>query len=318
MNKIALSLLAGVWSVLQAQKKEAPLTLAQVLTGLQTQGVSAENRTLTARNQYIARRVRERGVTFPLNEAFESELRNAGASNELVKAIRENSPATEDLGNNVKLEMVALPGGTFTMGSNDGDADEKPPHQVTLSPFSIGKYEVTQAQYRAVMGTDPSYFKGDDRPVEQVSWDDAVSFCRKLSQQSGKTYRLPTEAEWEYACRAGSSGDYAGNLNEMAWYSKNSSDQTHSVGQKKPNAFGLFDMHGNVWEWCQDLYDANYYKQSLGKDPQGPSSGTNRVLRGGSWIDFNYNCRSAYRNYSVPDARININGFRVVAGERTQ
>ncbi len=253
---------------------------------------------------------------------------------------------TQDLDKGIKLEMVSLSGGTFTMGSNDYDG-EKPPHQVTVSPFSIGKYEVTQAQYQAVMGKNPSNFKGNNLPVEQVSWNDAVGFCKKLSNKSGKTYRLPTEAEWEYACRAGSEGNYAGTLDEMAWYGNNSGKesldaydlyfnvfkkdfskyskrlqdngcQTHPVGQKKPNAFGLFDLHGNVWEWCQDWYDKNYYQQSLGNDPQGPSSGTYRVLRGGSWVDLNVNCRSAFRGIHVPDARIFDVGVRVVAGERTQ
>jgi eukaryotic-like serine/threonine-protein kinase len=232
------------------------------------------------------------------------------------------SSFTENLGNNVKLEMVALPGGSFTMGSNDHD-DEKPPHQITLSPFSIGRYEVTQAQYQAVMGNDPSRFTGNDRPVEHVSWNDAVEFCQKVSNKTGRTYRLPTEAEWEYACRAGSTtqysfGDDSDQLDQYACYIKNAvSFRTNPVGEKKPNAFGLYDMHGNVWEWCQDWYDQNYYQQSPRNDPPGPAAGTSRVLRGGSWNYVDILCRSAGRLNVEPDTRSVNNGFRVVAVTRT-
>ena len=146
--------------------------------------------------------------------------------------------------------MVYVTGGTFLMGSPDNepdrDSDERPQHRVTVPGFSMGKYEITQAQWKAVMGTNPSYFKGDNLPVENVSWNDAKEFCSKLSQMTGKQYRLPTEAEWEYACRAGTTGPYAGNLDAMAWYSNNAGFKTHPVGQKRPNAFGLYDMHGNV------------------------------------------------------------------------
>jgi formylglycine-generating enzyme required for sulfatase activity len=210
------------------------------------------------------------------------------------------------------------------MGSTNGDADEKPAHQVTLNySFYMGKYEVTQAQWQAVMGNNPSYFKdcGGNCPVEQVSWDDAQEFIRKLNQMNdGYTYRLPTEAEWEYACR-GTTGDYAGTLENMAWYADNSGKRTHPAGQKQANAFGLHDMQGNVWEWCRDWYDANYYASSPATDPQGPGSGQYLVVRGGSWNDDASFLRSAHRYQVTPDLRYVIRagfGFRVVASARTQ
>ncbi len=226
---------------------------------------------------------------------------------------------TEPL-NGAKLQMIYIPGGEFTMGSNDYD-NEKPPHQVKLSPFFIGKYQITQAQWKAVMKTNPSNFKGDNLPVEQVSWNDAAQFCEAISKQTGEDYRLPTEAEWEYACRAGSTtkycfGDDEKSLGDYAWYYGNSSAKTHPVGQMKPNAWGLHDMHGNVWEWCQDWYDENYYKQSPRENPQGPSSGEYRVLRGGSW-GLIYHCRSANRHWDAPGYFNRNVGFRVVCVART-
>jgi formylglycine-generating enzyme required for sulfatase activity len=226
---------------------------------------------------------------------------------------------TEDL-NGVKLEMIYLPGGEFTMGSNDYD-DEKPPHSVKLSPFFIGKYQVTQAQWKAVMKTNPSGWKGDDLPVERVSWDDAAQFCEVISKLTGKTYRLPTEAEWEYACRAGSTtkycfGDDEKSVGDYAWYYENSGGKTHPVGQKKPNALGLYDMHGNVWEWCSDWYSGGYYaeceRQGTVTDPQGPSAGSHRVSRGGGWNFVAVGCRSASRINDAPGFRYDNLGFRLV------
>lgn len=340
-SSLLLLLSLSVWSATQT----APLTLAQVLTGLQTQGTTPETRTLTARNRFIARRIRERGVTFRLTAEFESELRNAGASPELLKAIRENSPTPtppapkpnitptpkpvepdrvvlpnsyiENL-NGVSLELIQVPAGKFTMGS-DQNADEKPPHQVSVPGFYMGKYEVTQKQWKAVMGNNPSHFTGDDLPVETVSWDDAQAFCKKLQEMTGKAYRLPSEAEWEYACRAGTTGDYAGNLDAMAWYDKNSGSKTHPVGQKQKNAFGLFDMHGNVWEWCEDLYHQNY--NDAPKDGSVWASGGDskfRVLRGGSYILIARYCRAAYRYLNSPDYRLDFVGFRCVISARTR
>jgi formylglycine-generating enzyme required for sulfatase activity/tRNA A-37 threonylcarbamoyl transferase component Bud32 len=213
--------------------------------------------------------------------------------------------------------FVLLPAGEFLMGSATYD-DEKPIHRVRLSQaFEISKYPVTQAQWQAVMGNNPSYFRGADLPVEQVSWNDVQGFLQKVNASyDGYLYRLPTEAEWEYACRAGSTGDYAGDLDEMGWYDQNSGNQTHIVGQKKANAWGLCDMHGNVWEWCQDWYDGEYYARSPESDPQGPESGSGRVTRGGSWGNPAACCRQSFRDFFSPDDRFGSNGFRLVRTPR--
>ena len=193
------------------------------------------------------------------------------------------------------------------MGSEKGDNDEKPVHKVTITkPFYMGKYEVTQEQWEAVMGSNPSNFKGAKNPVEQVSWEDCEKFIGKLKEKvSGRDFRLPTEAEWEYACRAGSTTDYCygdgdESLDEYAWYYGNSESKTHPVGQKKANAWGLYDMHGNVWEWCSDWYGD--YADGAVSDPKGPESGSARVLRGGSWGGNARDCRSACRHSYDPFA----------------
>jgi formylglycine-generating enzyme required for sulfatase activity len=222
--------------------------------------------------------------------------------------------------NTIGMQFKLLPGGTFTMGSESGDDDETP-HQVTLTkPFELGVYEVTQQQYEKVMGKNPSNFKGGQNPVEQVSWNDAVEFCRKLSalpaeKKAGYVYRLPTEAEWEYACRAGTTtkysfGDSESGLGDYGWYDKNSGGTTHPVGGKKPNGWGLYDMHGNVWEWCQDRY-GNYPSGST-TDPTGAASGSDRVARGGGWAPGSDYCHSANRSWGAPDARDRNLGFRVL------
>jgi formylglycine-generating enzyme required for sulfatase activity len=244
----------------------------------------------------------------------------------------------------VPANMVRINGGTFTMGSpaNEPDRDDdEVQHRVTVSSFYMGKYEVTQKEYNEVMGTNPSYFKGDNFPVEKVSWYDAVNFCNRLSQKEGLTpaytingenvtwnsnangYRLPTEAEWEYACRAGTTtpfstgnnittsqanydGNYPYNSNAKGTYR----EKTTAVGSFSPNPWGLYDMHGNVYEWCWDWYDA--YKPDAQTDPRGASSGSHRVLRGGSWYDSAQNLRSAYRYYDTPSVRGGNVGFRLV------
>jgi formylglycine-generating enzyme required for sulfatase activity len=231
--------------------------------------------------------------------------------------------AKDETNNSVGMKLKLIPPGEFTMGSNYR-ADEKPPHKVTLTkPFELGVYEVTQEQYEkvmGVMGTNPSKFKAPQNPVEQVSWTDAVEFCRKLSslpeeKAAGYVYRLPTEAEWEYACRAGtktkySFGDSESELGDYAWYTKNSGRTTHSVGRKKPNPWGLYDMHGNVWEWCQDRY-GNYPSGSV-TDPTGAASGSFRVSRGGCWSLNSDLCHSASRDRHSPGHRTFILGFRVL------
>ncbi|GHV57989.1 hypothetical protein FACS189460_5330 [Deltaproteobacteria bacterium] len=228
--------------------------------------------------------------------------------------------------NSLGMEFVLIPAGTFMMGSPPDDksvpSDEKPAHQVTISrPFYMGQYEVTQAQWEEVMGSNPSFFKGRNNPVEQVSWEDAQEFIKRLNQMEGTNkYRLPTEAEWEYAARAGTQtryyfGDSEKNLGEYAWYDDNSNDETHPVGQKKPNAWGLYDMAGNVWEWVEDWYDSDYYSRSPGLDPPGPERGLSRVQRGGGWINFTTLCQSALRDDYNPGNRYLTLGFRLALSD---
>jgi formylglycine-generating enzyme required for sulfatase activity len=212
-------------------------------------------------------------------------------------------------------EMILVEGGTFNMGGNV-HGDEKPIHKVTLSSFSIGKYPITQAQWKAVMGTNPSHFKGDDLPVETVSHDDLQEFLRKLNQLTGKTYRLPTEAQWEFAARGGTKSkgyEYSGSnhLNEVGWFYGNSGSQTRSVGTKAANELGIHDMSGNLWEWCADWYGS--YSSAAVTNPTGAATGTYRVLRGGSWFDGSENCRVANRACSGPSGRDQYYGFRVVS-----
>jgi len=221
--------------------------------------------------------------------------------------------------NSMGMKLVLIPTGEFLMGSPDGDpsafAGEQPQHGVRITkPFYLGVTAVTQEQYEGVMGTNPSRFKGAQLPVEDVSWDDAVAFCRKLGSQERLSYRLPTEAEWEYFCRAGSTsqwcfGDDESLLEEYAWYEKNSGHTTHPVGEKKPNGWGLHDMHGNVWEWCSDWYGT--YAATALDDPRGPMAGSFRVIRGGSWYYGARYCRSAHRSRGTPGSRYNSLGFRL-------
>jgi len=212
--------------------------------------------------------------------------------------------------------FVFVKGGTFSMGSNESD-DEKPIHSVTVSDFYIGKYEVTQKEWQAVMGSNPSNFKGDDLPVEQVRWDDVQDFIKKLNAKTGKKYRLPTEAEWEYAARGGNKSNgyiYSGSndLGSVAWYGNNSGSKTHPVGTKQANELGIYDMTGNVWEWCSDWYDAKYYGSSPSTNPQGASTGSYRVNRGGGWYNNADYCRVAFRINYTPDYRFSSIGFRMV------
>lgn len=205
--------------------------------------------------------------------------------------------------NGVRFEMVEVRGGTFRMGATSeqgGDAcdNERPVHNVTLDSYYIGKTEVTQALWKAVMGSNPSHFQGDNLPVECVSWGDCQTFIEKLNALTGKSFRLPTEAEWEFACRGGNKSrgnKYSGSndLNRVAWYGDNSGSRTHTVATKLPNELGIYDMSGNVWEWCADWYDG--YSGKALSNPSGPTSGSGRVNRGGSWINFARFCRTSDR-----------------------
>ncbi|MEP6707051.1 MAG: formylglycine-generating enzyme family protein [Pyrinomonadaceae bacterium] len=206
------------------------------------------------------------------------------------------------------MEFAYIPAGSFQMG----DSNNGPIHAVTISQgFYLGKTEVTQAQWVAVMGRNPSHFKGGNLPVEMVSWVDVQGFIRKLNARGNWTYRLPTEAEWEYAARAGTTGDYAGNVNSMAWFDANSGSKTHTVATKEPNAWGLYDMHGNVWEWTADWFGE--YASGSVTDPKGAVTGSRRVQRSGCFHLFDFFSGSAYRNGVDPSARSNDLGFRIAA-----
>ena len=222
-------------------------------------------------------------------------------------AARNKSPGADG-----ELAFVQIPSGRFLMGRADGDGREFPVHEVRITrPFELGKYEVTQAQWQAVMGTNPSAFRGPDLPVDQVTWEAVQRFMQKMNARNdGFHYRLPTEAEWEYACRAGTTGDYAGDLDSMAWYHNNSGGTTHPVGRKAPNAWGLHDMHGNLFEWVEDRYGP--YQAGPAVDPAGPSTGDEKVRRGGSFAHdaLRNRCSRRYRN-RADYARDDI-GFRVV------
>jgi formylglycine-generating enzyme required for sulfatase activity len=241
-----------------------------------------------------------------------------------------NPPATN------ATEMVQILGGKFMMG--DKDEVDAPPHEVVVGSFSMDRHLVTQEQFQKVMGANPSRWKGEKNPVEQLRWSDAVKFCNKRSELEGlqpcydlkalkcdfeaSGYRLPTEAEWEYACRAGTTtpyffGDNPARLNDYAWFDKNSGGHPRPVGQKQPNPWGLHDMAGNVWEWCNDFYKVDYYQESPRENPKGPNEGQNKVLRGGAWRFSADNCRSGYRynespGYSDVCFGYDIYGFRCV------
>jgi formylglycine-generating enzyme required for sulfatase activity len=238
-----------------------------------------------------------------------------------------------DLGTDVTLEMVCIPEGNFIMGTPEKElgrsSDENPQHQVTVAPFFMSKYPITQAQYLAVINNNPSIFKGNNKPVESVCWFDCIEFCQKLSDLTGRKFRLPSEAEWEYACRAGTTTpfyfgktltiDLANYKGQFAYGNGPSGiyrQETTDVGSFPPNAFGLYDLHGNVWEWCADSWHDNYaqappdsrvWEEEENEDKQLP-----RVLRGGSWDDTAYYCRSGVRLWTSPEVQGKLIGFRVV------
>ena len=228
-----------------------------------------------------------------------------------------------DAAEEIIASMVFVEGGTFQMGAtseqaSEADGDEKPVHSVTVSDFYMGKTEVTQRQWKAIMGSNPSGFEGDDLPVENVSWNDCQEFVQKLNQLTGKTFRLPTEAEWEYAARGGkyhSGYKYAGSndINYVAWCFSNSGSKTHAVATKQPNALGLYDMSGNVWEWCSDYYGG--YTSGNSDNPTGPATGTKRVVRGGSFSYESDFCRCKARN-SLPEKNQSVSvGLRLAVSK---
>ena len=315
---LLLCLMVSTFSIVTAQVEDAvkrPLTLTDVVDLLKA-GVSPKR---------VSAIVHQRGVDFTLTDEAEKQIRAAGGDDSVVIAAAKSHKTPAQQGNAVAaagaekvnakdgLKYVWIPAGTFQMGCSPGDnecyADEKPAHKITISKgFWMGQTLVTQAAYQRVRGSNPSHFHGDQLPVETVTWDDANGYCAAAGM------RLPTEAESEYAARAGDTASRYGDVDAISWYYKNSGAQTHDVGQKQPNAWKLYDMLGNVWEWTSDWYDQDYYSQSPSQDPRGPSSGTYRVMRGGSWNDFARLVRVSDRGVCLPAVRDNDVGFRC-AGE---
>ncbi len=275
----------------------------------------AEARKKKQQQEAAARRQREEARKKREAEAAAQRQREEEARKKREAEERERMRPFREL----EANMVYVEGGTFTMGAtseqgSDAWDHEKPTHQVTLSSFHLCKYEVTQELWQAVMGSNPSNFKGSKRPVEQVSWEDCQQFITKLNQLTGKNYRLPTEAEWEYAARGGNRSNsykYAGSnsIGDVAWYTDNSSSTTHDVGTKRANELGLYDMAGNVYEWCSDWFGS--YSSGAQTNPHGASSGSYRVYRGGCWYSYARDCRVSDRNGSSPALRNYDVGLRL-------
>jgi len=297
-----------------------------------------EQNNLPTNNSSTSTPTNKPATTTTNTKSFEFETVKVDATGKIVERTKKTANQyIEDLGNSIKLEMVEIPSGTFTMGSPSSEAnrrdDEGPQHQVNVESFYLGKYEVTQAQYQAIMGNNPSNFKGDNLPVERVTWNEAIEFCEKLSAKTGKTYRLPSEAEWEYAARAGTTTPFAfgetinprivnydGNYPYGQAAKGEYREKTIAVGSLGvANAFGLYDCHGNVWEWCQDIYQPNYNNAPTnGSAREQATDNNSRLLRGGSWDNDGGNCRSANRYGIAPGARDTVDvGFRVVLVGRT-
>jgi formylglycine-generating enzyme required for sulfatase activity len=267
----------------------------------------------------VAELAKQKGIDFELTPTAETTLRQAGADAALISTLRGLAPVVIDrvpqpgqakLNGKDGQHYVWIPPGSFQMGCSPGDAecydDEKPAHSVSITKgFWMGQTPVTQAAYERVKGTNPSHFKGENLPVEQVSWDEAKSYCEAAGM------RLPTEAEWEYAARAGNGNARYGDLDSIAWYGNNSGNQTRLVGAKEANSWNLYDILGNVWQWTEDWYEA-YDGQRESSDPAGPPSGQNRVLRGGSWSDIPQFVRVSVRNRYGPGGRYNFIGVRCV------
>ncbi|MCA9048380.1 MAG: SUMF1/EgtB/PvdO family nonheme iron enzyme [Planctomycetaceae bacterium] len=294
------------------------------------------------RRQADIGKVRANGISGPVYDRVEELVigKTSGRSHQTVNPIingivdlQLELTGPDILTNSIGMKLKLIPAGEFLMGSPEseqGRSDDEHQHRVRITqPFYLGVTEVTQGQWTAVMGTEPwkgeDYVReGADFPATYVSWEDAVEYCKRLTSREGVTYRLPTEAEWEYACRGGTTtrfhfGSSETSLGDYAWFDGNAWDvdekYAHLVRQKRPNGFGLYDMHGNVWEWCQDEYDAEYYKTSSAADPRGPSEssgGSRRVYRGGCWYDSPQGCRSAHRGGYSPSSRHGDLGFRVL------
>jgi len=258
-------------------------------------------------------------VSGGLAQETKQETKTDAALQDSIKAGAEK--VTLDLSAGVQMELTLIRPGSFMMGDAKGGDDEKPVHKVTITkPFYVGKYKVTQQQWEAVMGSNPSEVKEPKNPVEHVSWEDCEAFLKKFNEKFGSKsikFSLPTEAQWEYVCRAGSStqycfGDNEADLGRYAWFINNSKGKIHPVGEKRPNAWGLYDVHGDTWEWCADWYNKEYYKSSPASDPTGPASGAFRVCRGSSWDNLAPDCRCGFRLFDMPSDRFPYLGLRIV------
>ncbi|MBX3256143.1 MAG: formylglycine-generating enzyme family protein [Chitinophagaceae bacterium] len=227
-------------------------------------------------------------------------------------------PVSKEFLDSIQNNMVWVTGGRFIMGSDGGEMDEKPAHEVVVDGFAISKFPVTQRQWTVIMGSNPSEFTGCDQcPIDRVSWNDAQKFIDRLNKLSGKYYGLPTEAEWEFAAKGGLNSKgyrYSGSddIDQVGWYAFNSNRRPHEVGEKMPNELGLYDMTGNMWEWCQDWYEKFYYELNEKYSPVGPSFGSGRVRRGGSWFTQAINCRTSTRNNVKQDYKDDSGTFRLV------
>ncbi len=304
-NGVSVSVWKAIESAMQPRRKDRPQTVSAFLQLLDNE---------------VAQPVKEETVVVAKVERPAPTTPKPAVSQQTTP--KEDIAEADDVLTRLYDDMVYVEGGTFTMGAtteqgSDADDDEKPPHQVTLSSFYICKHEVTQEEWEAVMGSNQACWKGKRLPMESVSWNECQTFISKLNSITGKQYRLPTEAEWEYAARGGNRSNgykYSGSntLSNVAWYGDNSGIITHEVMTKSPNELGLYDMSGNVREWCSDWDDGEYYAISPSNNPKGPSSGAYRVKRGGSWAEPARCCRVSYRDFSAPSYRDSLLGFRLV------
>jgi formylglycine-generating enzyme required for sulfatase activity len=322
----AVDEIAVVKQTVQAQLEQLSQRHTAVVDGLRGELEAAKTALGAAKSQIDGLQQQR---TQDTNERHALAAENRRLSEALAKAAKaaESKPAAdppppefvETMTNSIGMKLRLIPAGTFSMG--DGDADG-PPHTVTITkPFYLGVCEVTNAEWKNVMRKVPGRSKDDDLPVSNVSWDDAMKFCWMLTtlpeeRDAGRVYRLPTEAEWEYACRAGTAttfsfGDDESLLEDYGWFRGNAANESHPVGEKKPNPWGLHDMHGNVWEWCSDFFSRDAVAAGPATDPQGPDDGSSRVRRGGGWKYTASTCKSSQRTGSGPSNRDDAIGFRV-------
>ncbi|MBN8860959.1 MAG: formylglycine-generating enzyme family protein [Sphingobacteriales bacterium] len=257
-------------------------------------------------------------VIYSVNQSIAQDISKKSKRKKQDKSLPVVPTVSQAFLDSIRENMVWVTGGSFIMGNNISEPDERPAYEVVIDGFAISRYPVTQRQWMVIMERNPSDFPGCDQcPVDKVSWDDAQVFIKKLNMLTGKKYTLPTEAEWEYAAKGGRDAPgnfrYAGSddIDSVGWYAGNSGRMPHPVGQKKPNELGLYDMTGNVWEWCQDWYAKFYYEQNENNNPQGPPSGSGRVRRGGSWYTQSTSCKTSTRNNVRQDYFDDIGGFRL-------